>query len=126
VAGVYAEATKLLRPGGVFANADHMADDGLPGLSGTLGAYIEARQEVAHAVPGATDWNGWWERLRELPELAEAVAAREAHFDGHGGSAHTESTMSSSWHIDALRAGGFAEAGLVWRGLTDAIVVGVR
>lgn len=126
VAGVYAEAASVLRPGGIFANADHMPDEGLTGLSGALSALTEKRQEQAQAGAGATDWDGWWVRLRTEPALADAVAARDARFADRGGSGHTESTMSSAWHVAALREAGFAEAGLVWRGHTDAAVVGVR
>ncbi|HTW21133.1 MAG TPA: class I SAM-dependent methyltransferase [Mycobacteriales bacterium] len=126
VAKVYRDVAGVLRAGGVFANADHIPDAGLPGLSGALTALEESRQERAQAVPGAVDWDGWWDRLRTEPALADAVAEREAHFAGRGGSAHTESVNPADWHIAALRAAGFAEAGLIWRGLTDAAVVGVR
>jgi SAM-dependent methyltransferase len=126
VATVYAEAGALLRSGGIFANADHMADDGLRTLTESLGAFSEARHARLMESPGATDWDGWWAKLRAEPELASAVAARDARFAGRGGSAHTESTMPSAWHIASLVDAGYAEAGLVWRGLTDAVVVGVR
>jgi SAM-dependent methyltransferase len=126
VAVLYAEVAGLLRPGGIFANADHMPDDGLPGLTDALTTYDAARHAHAVAEPGATDWNGWWDRLRAEPELADAVAARDAHYADRGGSAHTESTIDSVSHVAALRAAGYTEAGLVWRGLTDAVVVGVR
>jgi len=34
--------------------------------------------------------------------------------------------MPASWHVATLRAAGYAETGLVWRGFTDAVVVGTR
>jgi SAM-dependent methyltransferase len=126
VAGVYAEAGTLLRSGGVFANADHMPDDGLPGLTQLLAEFTDARHKHTVATTDATDWDGWWQLLRAEPALAEAVAARDARFAERGGSQHTESTMPSVWHVATLRAAGYAEAGLAWRGLTDALVVGVR
>jgi SAM-dependent methyltransferase len=126
VAGVYAEAATLLRGGGIFANADHMADDGLPGLTQSMTRFSDARRAQAYTTTDAADWDGWWDRLRTEPELAEAIAARDARFAERGGSAHTESTMPSVWHVATLRAAGFAEAGLAWRGLTDAVVVGIR
>jgi SAM-dependent methyltransferase len=126
VAGVYAEAGALLRAGGIFANADHMADDGLPTLTESLTEFSQARHARLMDSPGAADWDGWWTRLRAEPELASAVAERDARFAERGGSAHTESSMPSAWHIATLRDAGYAEAGLVWRGLTDAVVVGVR
>jgi hypothetical protein len=93
-------------------------------LTEALTGFSKARQ--AQASTDATDWDGWWELRRNEPELAAAVAARDARFAGRSGSAHTESTMPSAWHVGALREAGFTEAGLVWRGLTDAVVVGVR
>jgi SAM-dependent methyltransferase len=126
VAGVYAEAGTLLRKGGVFANADHMVDDGLPALSAVLSDFNDARHKQIIATTEATDWEGWWLGLRAEPELAAAVAARDERFAERAGSSHTESTMPSVWHVATLRAAGYTEAGLVWRGLTDAVVVGVR
>jgi hypothetical protein len=37
-----------------------------------------------------------------------------------------EWTPPASWHLEALRAAGFTEVGLLWRGATDAAVVAVR
>ena len=126
VAEVYAEAGSLLASPGIFANADHMADDGLPVLSELLASYRDTQRLQMLASSAATDWDGWWDRLRGEPELAAAVAERDARFAARGGSAHTESAMPASWHVATLRAAGYAETGLVWRGFTDAVVVGTR
>jgi SAM-dependent methyltransferase len=126
VAEVYGEAGGLLHHGGVLANADHMPDPGLTGLDEAVAALSEARSTRARVLTGAADWDGWWAELRADPEMAPAVAARDAHFADRGGSAHTESYEPSAWHVDALRAGGFGSAGLIWRGLADAVVLGVR
>jgi SAM-dependent methyltransferase len=126
LAGAYAEAGTLLRPGGVFANADHMPDEELPRLSAALTAFTDARHEQIVTSTDATDWDGWWDLMRAEPELADAVAARDERFAERSGSSHTESTMPSVWHVATLRAAGYTEAGLVWRGLNDAVVVGVR
>lgn len=126
VAQVYAEAATVLARPGVFANADHAPDDSLPATSEVLGAYRDTQRSRLMAATGATDWDGWWERLRDVPELRDAVAERDARFAERGGSSHTESAMPASWHVATLRASGYAEAGLVWRGFTDAVVVGTR
>jgi hypothetical protein len=115
----------LARPG-LFANADHAVDDGLIAATEKFSAYRETQRAAMLTSSGATDWDGWWERLRAMPELSDAVAARDARFSERGGSSHTESTMPASWHIATLRATGYAEAGLAWRGLNDAVVVGTR
>ncbi len=126
VGEVYAECAGLLRPGGVFANADHMPDEGLGPLSDVLAELREARRAKVRAESGALDWDGWWEALASEPEMADLVAERHRHFEGRGGSSHTHSYGPSSWHLRALSAAGFAYAGLAWRGLDDALVVGIK
>jgi SAM-dependent methyltransferase len=125
VAGTYAEAGSLLRAGGVLINADHMADPSLPKLAPMLEAYASERSRRRQALDGAEDWAQWWVTLRAVPELADAVADRDRRFaerDSH----HTELDEPSSWHVDALRAAGFGEAGLLWRSSQDAAVIGLR
>lgn len=43
-----------------------------------------------------------------------------------GGEHSAEWTPPVGWHLDALRSAGFAEAGLLWRGGTDAAVAAVH
>jgi SAM-dependent methyltransferase len=126
IAQIYAEAGRLLRAGGVLANADHMPDAGLPSLADRLDDVMAQRTDRVRHETGATDWDGWWEELAAEPELTTAIAARHDRFAGRGGSGHTESREPASWHVQALRDAGFAEAGVVWRGLNDATVVGLR
>jgi hypothetical protein len=47
-------------------------------------------------------------------------AEREKIYPAGHGSA--ESTPPAGWHLDALRAAGFTETGLLWRGGADATV----
>jgi SAM-dependent methyltransferase len=125
VAGVYTEAATLLRAGGVLINADHMVDPDLARLGVAFSSYQSEQEKRRQAVAGAEDWTQWWVGLRAIPELAEAVAERDRRFaerDAH----HTELDVPSSWHLDALRSGGYAEAGLLWRSFTDAAVIGLR
>jgi SAM-dependent methyltransferase len=122
---VYAEAGGLLRAGGVFANADHLADDGLPGLNEALARLHQSRIEHRRD-DGQWDWGRWWEELAAEPEMAELVARRNEHFAAAPTSSHTRSHLPSSWHLDALRAAGYEQAGLAWRGLRDALAVGIR
>jgi SAM-dependent methyltransferase len=125
VAGTYAEAGSLLRQSGLLINADHMADPALPTLAPMLEAYASERARQRQSIDGAEDWNQWWVTLRGVPELADAVAERDLRFadrDAH----HTELDEPVTWHVDALRAAGFVEAGLLWRSSQDAAVIGLR
>jgi SAM-dependent methyltransferase len=123
VAGVYAEARSRLRPGGLFINADYMPDEGLASLTEGL-ATVERRVRDARWAGGVLSWESWWEAVRADPALAGPAAERDAFYDTRRGDEHTEWLASSAWHLEAMRAGGYAETGLVWRGLLDAAVTG--
>lgn len=121
---LYAEVRGVLAGGGVFVNADHMPDPGLPGLTDRMLAYRDQQRQLRYRSGGAVDWTEWWNRFRAEPALADLVAERDARF---GGRTHAEEfNPAADWHLGALRRAGYAEVGVVWRGLTDAAVAGVR
>lgn len=122
-AELYAEVRSVLRPGGVFVNADHMADEGLPGLSARLVERAQARREARWSAGAALSWHDWWQRAAQDPVLGPLAGQRAEVF---GPDHHSDSFSSVSWHCDALRSAGFAEVGLVWRGAVDAAVAAVR
>jgi SAM-dependent methyltransferase len=126
VAALYREIVPLLIPGGLLANSDHIPDPGLAdALTPALDAYTEERTRQLRLGTGALEWEAWWDHLAAAPELADGVAQRNAHFAFRAAHGHRESTMPADWHVAALRQAGFAHAGLVWRGLGDAVVVGL-
>ncbi|NMO51237.1 class I SAM-dependent methyltransferase [Actinoplanes sp. TBRC 11911] len=124
VATLYGEIREVLRPGGIFANADHMPEESLPGLSERLRSYARGRRDARYAAGAATSWTDWWKLVAADDFLAEKVVERNRIYplDHHS----TEWTPPAIWHLDALRVAGFTEAGVLWRGGTDAAVVGVR
>jgi trans-aconitate methyltransferase len=122
LAQLYAEIREVLRPGGVFLNADHMPDDGLPALTEKLADRERTRRESRYAAGAVLSWEAWWDLVAKDPTLGPLVAQRRKVFSG----GHTESDEPVSWHLDALRSAGYAEAGVVWRGGADAAIAGVR
>jgi SAM-dependent methyltransferase len=111
---VYAEAARLLRPGGVVLNGDHMReDDTAPRLVGLGRALIE-REEQRRQVAGEIEtWEAWWEAAAADPDLAalnDARLARRVESEHHGSPAGRLSV-----HVRALRAAGFAEVGTLWQ-----------
>ncbi|HZN72151.1 MAG TPA: methyltransferase domain-containing protein [Micromonosporaceae bacterium] len=123
LSALYDEVRELLRPGGVFVNADHMPDDGLPGLSERLIARASARREALWKAGAVLSWRDWWQHVEADPVLGPLVAVRKELF---GNPAHGEWNPPVSWQLDALRAAGFVEVGILWRGTADAAVVAVR
>ncbi|WP_432832116.1 class I SAM-dependent methyltransferase [Dactylosporangium sp. CA-092794] len=122
LAELYRELTTVLRPGGVFVNADHMPDEALPDLSRRLVARADARRDARYATGAVLSWHDWWDRAALDPVLAPLVEQRHRLYSEPHSS---EWLPPASWHLDALRAAGFAETGVVWRGGTDAAVAAV-
>lgn len=120
---LYAEIAGIVRPGGVFVNADHMVDSGLPTVSERVDELRRIRREALYADRGVLSWSAWWDEIRLHPALADAVAERDQIFSVNHSS---ESMPSVGVHQEFLRAAGFSEVGVVWRGLTDAAVLGLR
>ena len=120
---LYLEAREVLRPGGVLINADHMPDEGLPELSRRLGERARQRREARYAAGVVLSWRDWWQHVKADPTLGPLMAEREKLF---GGAHSSETDEPVGWHLEALRAAGFAEVGLVWRGAADAAVAAVK
>jgi SAM-dependent methyltransferase len=123
LAALYREIRGVLRPGGVFVNADHMPDDGLPGLGERLGDLARERREARYAAGVVLSWEAWWDHVAKDPTLGPLVEERRTVFAGRHSA---EFLPTLGWHLEALRAAGFAEVGLVWRGARDAAVAAVR
>ena len=120
---LFGEIRDVLRPGGVFINADHLPDAALPALTERLLARANAHREARVAAGAAHSGEGWWPRAAADPVLAPLVDKRaQIYPTGHS----AEWNPPASWHVDALRAAGFREAGLVWRGGTDAAVAALK
>ncbi|MBM2621585.1 class I SAM-dependent methyltransferase [Actinoplanes sp. LDG1-06] len=124
VAALYGEVREVLRPGGIFVNADHMPEESLPTLSERLRDHGRAEREARYAAGAATSWGDWWARAAADEFLAPKAVERERIYPQTRHS--QEWTPPALWHVDALRVAGFSEAGVLWRGGTDAAVVGLR
>lgn len=119
---VYRDLHGLVRPGGVVANADEMAPDELPVLSGALAALVR-RRCAALLADGRPDWDTWWDIAATDPALADPVAERRRFF---GGDHADEFAPPAGWHLGALVDAGFSEAGVAWRSGGGAVVAAVR
>jgi SAM-dependent methyltransferase len=110
----YAEAARLLAPGGVLLNGDHMLeDDTAPTLTG-LGRAMKARREQRYLSAASVEtWEDWWAAVAADPGLAALNAerdAREVASEHHGSPAGRFSVQTQ-----ALRDAGFAEVGTLWQ-----------
>jgi SAM-dependent methyltransferase len=118
---LYEQVAGLVRAGGVFMNADRMADDTTPGINAAERTLRHARMERAKAA-GAVDWREWWQLAAADPVLAGPTAER---FEIYGDHADGD-TPSAEWHARTLREAGFAEARAVWCSPSDAMVLALK
>lgn len=120
---LYAELRRVVRPGGVFLNADEMTDDGLPGLSKLLGERATATREARYATGATLSWSKWWDVVRADETLGPLMARRDEVFPN---TTHQEWTPTIAWHVETLREAGFSEVGQIWRGGRDAVVAAIH
>jgi ubiquinone/menaquinone biosynthesis C-methylase UbiE len=120
---LFGEILSVLRPGGVFINADHMPDESMPVLSRRISEWADARRESCYATGPRLSWQAWWERVAADPALAPLADKRALIYPGgHSAEWHPP----AQWHVNTLREAGFSEAGVVWRGGLDAAVAALR
>ncbi|MEV6276254.1 class I SAM-dependent methyltransferase [Nocardia sp. NPDC051832] len=121
LARLYADLAKLVRPDGVFVNADHMPDPGTPMLN-AIEETIQRGYEAKARAAGAVDWEEWWALVAADPKLADEYAASRAILAEHIQGV----THPVGWHTAKLTEAGFPESGVAWRSITDAVVVAIR
>jgi O-methyltransferase involved in polyketide biosynthesis len=118
---VYRDLARLVRAGGVVAHAEEMPL--VDHLDGGL-AKVERKSRTRAQAHGRAGWNAWWEQAARDPALRFATAQRREVF---GTNYPTEEfSPPADWHIAALREAGFAEADVVWRSGTGAVVAAIR
>jgi SAM-dependent methyltransferase len=123
VGRLYSDLAGLVRAGGVFAHLEEMPLVELPRLGGGLAEVARQRRNRDGRTDG-TDWDAWWAAVARDPALGSAAIARRAIFEGNYPT--EEFSPPADWHIQALHDAGFAEAGVVWRAGSAAVVAAVR
>ena len=120
VGRLYRDLAGIIRPGGVFVNADHVPLRRTPALAARSGTVAE--RERARLTGTRQDWSEWWEAVGTDPVLGPMVEERNRRFSNRG----EEFSPVESWHFKALRDAGFSESAVVWRRGRDAIVAATR
>jgi len=126
LAKMYAELTRVIRPGGLLLNGDHLRVDDTrsPVLSKLEEALLKREDKRRFPDGHAETWSGWWDAIAAEPALAGPLAKREAwrdHADHHGWATRLLTT-----HMEALRNAGFAEAGTLWQRGENRLLCAVR
>ncbi|WP_394822463.1 class I SAM-dependent methyltransferase [Pendulispora albinea] len=117
---VYREAARLLRPGGVLVNGDHVAP--APGEQALARVVARSREQmhVEADARGAATWEGWWDAIAHDATFAGAWEERGRRF----GARHGEEPITLAYHLAALRQAGFEETGVAWQRWDDVVMFG--
>lgn len=122
---LYTTLGRLIRPGGVFLNGDHLRfGPRLNAFRRVSDTVKERRREAAFKQPGVENWAEWWEALaREEPSLTALLAERERRF---GGRRHGTAAPGFDLHRAALLDAGFAQVDTIWQNLDNRVLLAVR
>ena len=116
---LYHQVSALLKPGGVFLNADHVGSD-CPLIQDL---WDKQRQTVQKAQRhDADDWDGFWKAYLGSLGPKEQKARTRALGKWEG----IEQGLPLAWHFDELRRCGFSSVDCFWRHACDAVYGGLK
>ncbi|MGH7951887.1 MAG: class I SAM-dependent methyltransferase, partial [Limisphaerales bacterium] len=118
---LYRQISKLLRPGGIFLNADHVASRN----SRVQMFWGKSRGEMRR-VENKTgeDWEKFWKSYTQALEISGQRNKSERVLGGWNGG--VEDGLPLEWHFNQLKANGFVHLDCFWRCDCDAIYGGFR
>lgn len=117
LASLYRQLSGLLRPDGLFLNADHVASRQSPVQKFWEQSRAEMRR--AEAKEEGEDWEGFWEAYAQALELSGGRRVTERVLGGWDGG--VEEGLPLEWHFAELKASGFSHPECFWRCDCDAI-----
>ncbi len=118
---LYGHIAQILRPGGIFLNADHAGS----GNDRIQQVWEKHRDEMLNSQEDTTGetWESFWKAYMEAlglktPEIRQRVLG--------GWKGGVEKGLPLTWHFDKLKAAGFTCVDCFWRCDCDAIYGGIR
>lgn len=124
LSGLYRAIATSLRSGGLFVNLDWIPIARAPELRRLSDACVRDRERrLAPEREGElSPWGEWWAQTLADPDLAVEASERSA-MDVPRSAEHF---ADEEWHRSELLAAGFAEAGVIWRSYSSALIVAKR
>jgi SAM-dependent methyltransferase len=120
---VYSSLGELIRPGGIFLNAEHLRATRPSDRLGDAMRSVRTRLTRAERADGE-NWDAWWEAAQAEQGFAPWLAQRDTVFsEVHP--RHDE-YITAQFHEEALAIAGFSHTAVVWRYLDDTIVCAIR
>lgn len=125
LARLYGDLGRLLRPGGMVLNADHMPyGPQMPTLTRLSDGHLDLQwSDEAFAQRGIETAEQWWASLRSEDAFEQLLEQRDRRF---ADKQRPASTPNLDDQITALRQAGFSEVGTIWQMLSDRVLLAVR
>lgn len=124
LARVYRELGQLMRPGGVFLNADHMqyAPD-RPTIRDMAISIRQERRAATQASGNVEDWERWWQAIEAEPALNDLFQQRQRLFEWRD---RKWANAGLDFQTGALKDAGFREVDTIWQRLDNRVLMAVR
>lgn len=125
LARLYRDLGRVLRPGGLLLNGDHMAFGPASPTFARLSQRVLEEQwtDAAFAARGIETAEQWWDALASEPALAPLLDERTRRF---AGKQRQDSPPGFDVHVAALREAGFREVGTIWQVFSNRVLLAVR
>jgi SAM-dependent methyltransferase len=125
LARLYRDLGRLLRPGGLVLNGDHLDFDPASPTLARLSLRVREEQwtDAAFAARGIETAEQWWDALAAEPALAPLLTERTRRF---AGKQRQDTPPGFDVHVAALRDAGFREVDTIWQALANRVVLAVR
>ena len=124
LARLYRDLARLVRPGGLVLNGDHMAFAPASPTFARLSQRVldEQWSDAAFAARGIETAEQWWEALASEPALERLFTEQARRFAAKQRQA---SPPGFDAHVAALHHAGFGEVGTIWQSLSNRVLLAV-
>lgn len=120
---VYRDLRRLLHPGGVLLNGDHLPWGHDNPRFSRLGEQVrKVRFRGASLDAEWAAWRRWWRDAEKVRELKPLFRVREERASQHPRTGDT----SLALHERALRRSGFRHVGVLWQDFEDRVLCAIR
>lgn len=119
---LYSDLGQVLAPGAVFLNADHLRASTGRTLFHQCAEVDDQRTQAMARASGVDSWDEWFALLSTDAAYDGARHVRTQRFADRP----PNPPLSLEFHVSALEAAGFVEAGPVWQHFDDYIVLARR
>lgn len=121
---LYRQLGRLVRPGGVVLNGDHMPfPPHMETFQKLTTKVTDIREAEAFTTRGVEDWDSWWTALEQVPGLEDLFAERQKLFSWRE---NAWSTPILELQEAALREAGFQEVGVIWQNMDNRVLMALR